>query len=481
MGLDDTDSLEPRSTEEYQAAPNEPDDSVRLYLRQIGAVPLINRQQEAELGRRMERGRERRGRALSRSALVQDHAMSVLAQIASGAISVEDVLERRETEDDPAADRAQRAAVARMFAEVKRHYAKLQRIQQDLPGAIGNPALRRRLLGRYKRARVTVAQDLRRIPFRQDRWCDWTNEIERRASELDRHDHELKRLERLPSREAHSRARTLRVEIRNLEQVASATCAELKTTLARIKQGEREFQQAKSDLVNANLRLVVSVAKRHINRGLHLLDLVQEGNLGLMRAADKFDYRRGYKFSTYATWWIMQAVTRAISDQARTIRVPVHMNDQLNKLYRASRQLERELGRAPADNEVAERLNIPGEKVAKLKRISREPVSIDTPIGSDEASTIGELIADKWTSSPADSVLASEVNRETNTTLKSLVPKEEQVIRMRFGLGCAREYTLEEIGKGLDVTRERVRQIELRALRKLRRPESARRLRDLLV
>ena len=251
--------------------------------------------------------------------------------------------------------------------------------------------------------------------------------------------------------------------------------------MKRIHQGQQEVQQAKADLVNANLRLVVSVAKRYMNRGLHLLDLVQEGSLGLMRAAEKFDHRRGFKFSTYATWWVMQSVSRALGEQARTIRIPIHMNDQLNKFFRASRQMERELGRVPADDELAARMNTTGDKVSKLRIISREPISLDTPIGSDEVSTLGELIADRGNSSPADSVLASEVRNETSAFLQTLVPREEQVLRLRFGVGCGREHTLEEIGAGLDVTRERVRQIELRALRKLRRPESARRLRSLLT
>jgi RNA polymerase primary sigma factor len=309
----------------------------------------------------------------------------------------------------------------------------------------------------------------------------FTTELERRASELARLDRELKQLDASSGRDAQVRARVLRSEIRKLETAVGATRVELEATLQRIRQGEREGQQAKADLVNANLRLVVSVAKRYMNRGLHLLDLVQEGSLGLMRAAEKFDYRRGFKFSTYATWWVMQSVSRALGEQSRTIRIPIHMNDQLNKFFRASRQLERELGRPPEDNELAAQMKTTGDKVCKLRIISREPISLDTPIGSDDVSTLGELIADRGNASPADTVLASEVQDETSAFLQTLVPREEQVLRLRFGVGCAREHTLEEIGADLDVTRERVRQIELRALRKLRRPESARRLRSLLI
>jgi RNA polymerase primary sigma factor len=298
---------------------------------------------------------------------------------------------------------------------------------------------------------------------------------------LERLARELRQIDSASGRDAQVRARVLRAEIRKCETAAGASRAELQATLERIHRGDREAQQAKADLVNANLRLVVSVAKRYMNRGLHLLDLVQEGSMGLMRAAEKFEYRRGFKFSTYATWWVMQSVSRALGEQARTIRIPIHMNDQLNKFFRANRQLERELGRPPEDVELAAQMKTTGDKVSKLRIISREPISLDTPIGSDDVSTLGELIADRGSSSPADSVLASEVRSETSAFLQTLVPREEQVLRLRFGVGCGREHTLEEIGADLDVTRERVRQIELRALRKLRRPESARRLRSLLT
>jgi RNA polymerase primary sigma factor len=480
---DDAESFEPPAAfEEPARSLPEPDDSVRRYLREIGSVPLLTRAQEVELARRMERGRIRRERAISRSALIQQRVVELLAQIGAGAVDLDGLIERGDVEDDSAADRQRRAGFTAHFARVRRQYARLRQIEQWLAVApAGDRPLRRQLAGRLGRARVTVAQHIRQIPFRPDQWSEFTNELERRASELERLDRELKQIEPASGREAQVRARVLRSEIRKLETLAGAPRGELQSTLRRIRQGEREAQQAKADLVNANLRLVVSVAKRYMNRGLHLLDLVQEGSLGLMRAADKFDYRRGFKFSTYATWWVMQSVSRALGEQARTIRIPIHMNDQLNKFFRASRQMERELGRIPADDELAAQMKTTGEKVSKLRIISREPISLDTPVGTDEVSTLGELIADRGSASPADSVLASEVRNETSAFLQTLVPREEQVLRLRFGVGCGREHTLEEIGAGLAVTRERVRQIELRALRKLRRPESARRLRSLMT
>jgi RNA polymerase primary sigma factor len=469
------------STEFEERAPGrtESDDSVRLYLREIGAVPLLNRAQEVDLARRMESGRQRRDRAISRAVLVQRRVVELLSQAADGRLEMESLLERTDIEDEAAAEHARRLEVTQRLADLKRKLAKAGRLEEDLTARTGRRAAR--LAWRLKRIKVEISRAVRQVPFRADQWSEFADDLEHRVSELDLQRREVSRLETSVSREASGRVRAIRTEIRRCEADCGATEAQLRATVARIRRGEQEAQQAKADLVKANLRLVVSVAKRYMNRGLPLLDLVQEGNLGLMRAADKFDHRRGYKFSTYATWWIMQAVSRALGEQSRTIRIPVHMNDQLNKFFMASRQLERELGRAPVDAEIAVRMKLSTEKVRKLKLISREPISLDTPIGSDEVSTLGELIADRRETSPADSVLASEVHDETAAFLKTLIPREEQVLRLRFGVGCAREHTLEEIGEDLDVTRERVRQIELKALRKLRRPECARRLRRLLA
>jgi RNA polymerase primary sigma factor len=458
----------------------EPDDSVRRYLREIGSVPLLTRAQEVELARRMERGNTRREKALCRSALVQQRVVDLIAQIGAGSVEQDEVIERGDVEEGSASDRARRAQLAAHFTRVKREFGKLRQIEQSLVAAPhSDRQTRRQISARLGRARIVVAQLIREIPFRADQWGEFTRELETRAAALERLHHELRKLETASGRESQSRARALRGEIRNCEAICPATT--LHGTLARIRQGQQEAGQAKSDLVKANLRLVVSVAKRYMNKGLHLLDLVQEGSLGLMRAAEKFDYRRGFKFSTYATWWVMQSVSRSLGEQGRTIRIPIHMNDQLNKFFRASRQLERQLGRVPVDEELATQLKTSPDKVSKLRTISREPISLDTPVGTDEVSTLGELIADRYTVSPADTLLAEEVHDETSAFLRTLVPREEQVLRLRFGLGYNREYTLEEIGRDLDVTRERVRQIELRALRKLRRPESARRLRDLLT
>jgi len=346
---------------------------------------------------------------------------------------------------------------------------------------MANKKPRKRLCGRLNRAKVETSLAIRRVPFKTIKWKEFAREIERAVDELSHLDNDARKIEARSNALQQVRLRELKREIKKREAAAGASLPELRHSLTVIRHGEAEAERAKKDLVEANLRLVVSVAKKYVNRGLHLLDLIQEGNIGLMRAADKFEYRRGYKFSTYATWWIRQAITRAIADQSRTIRIPVHMNESMNKFLRATRELEKELGRTPTNEEIGRRMDIPVEKVQKLKTISRDPVSLETPVGRDGESALGDLIEDRWVGSPVDAVIETNVRDETAGILKTLSPKEEKVIRMRFGIGCEREHTLEEIGQEFDVTRERIRQIEAKALRQLRAPERARRLRALMA
>jgi len=396
--------------------------------------------------------------------------------VRQGKVRLEDFVEFGSA--DPAVEENARIEIMRRLARLARLNANLLEAEEKLtctPERYKN--VRAKVMSRILRLKVKCSQEIRGIRFYPDQWQRFRGALECAAEETSQLEGELKKL----SGNKPAIARELNRRIREYETAAGASVSEMRRWLKAAQRGEMEADAAKRALVEANLRLVVSVAKKYVNRGLHLLDLVQEGNMGLMRAAEKFDYRRGFKFSTYAVWWIRQSVTRALADQSRTIRIPVHMNEALTKFLRASRELEKELGREPTNEEISARMAINAEKVQGLKTISRDPVSLDLPVGRDGESVLGDLIEGQSAWSLLEPLHQSDIREGTAGVLKSLSSNEEKVIRMRFGIGYDHGHTLEEIGQVFGLTRERIRQIELQALRRLRSPDNAQRLRPLMT
>jgi RNA polymerase primary sigma factor len=465
-------------------------DPVRLYLREMGVVPLLTREGEVAIAKRIERGKIRAQKAISRSPVAIAELIRIGKDLADGELSIREIVTFNEQEgitEDKIEE--YHNYTLETIGEIGKVFKKTQALYEKYQVEPKRSPKLNRMRRKLARQRVELSQLVRLLEFTQRIEEQLVAAMKKAKAEIIATEKEIEKLSRSLERkrnpdeikETEKKLRAAKRHLNQLEEQHKLPSVEIKRSVQNVLIGDAEAQQAKKELVEANLRLVVSIAKKYTNRGLQFLDLIQEGNIGLMKAVDKFEYRRGYKFSTYATWWIRQAITRAIADQARTIRIPVHMIETINKLIRTSRALVQELGREPTSEEIAKKMDIPASKVRKVLKIAQEPISLETPIGEEEDSHLGDFIEDKTIQNPAEAVININLREITEEVLKTLTPREEKVIKMRFGLGPnGSEHTLEEVGQHFAVTRERIRQIEAKALRKLRHPSRSRKLKAFL-